>query len=141
MSQSFDTDGYLKITLSHNGKKKSIAVHRLVARAFIGNPYNLPEINHIDEDKTNNRADNLEWCTTAYNLTYGHRLDCMKGERSPKAKLTSEQVRTIRRIYIKGDTKFGQNALSKKYGVSQQSIRSIVTYETWRHLLEEDNNA
>ena len=138
MSQSSDADGYMKLTLSRNGKKKSVAVHRLVARAFIDNPHNLPEINHIDEDKTNNRVENLEWCTTAYNLTYGHRLDCAKGERSPKSKLTEDQVKTIRNIYIKGDAEFGQAALGRKYGVSQQSIRSIVTCETWRHLLKEE---
>ena len=48
-------------------------IHRLVARAFIPNPNDLPEINHIDEDGTNNRVNNLEWCDRAYNLNYGNR--------------------------------------------------------------------
>lgn len=70
-----DKDGYLIVTLYdeyHN--MKNIKIHRLVAQAFIPNPYNLPEVNHKDEDKTNNNVDNLEFCTTRFNLTYGNRL-------------------------------------------------------------------
>lgn len=46
-------------------------VHRLTATAFINNPHGYPSINHIDENKTNNKAENLEWCTVAYNNAYG----------------------------------------------------------------------
>ena len=63
--------GYAEVTLCKEGKQYTTRVHRLVALAFIPNPDNLPEINHIDENKLNNRADNLEWCSTAYNLNYG----------------------------------------------------------------------
>ena len=61
--------GYLRITLTKKGYKKSIPakIHRLVGFAFIPNPDNKPEINHKDTDKTNNRWDNLEWCTQKEN--------------------------------------------------------------------------
>lgn len=65
--------GYLQVCLSKNKKIKTIYVHRLVAQTFIPNPNNLPCVNHKDEDKTNNRVENLEWCTHKYNNNYGTR--------------------------------------------------------------------
>lgn len=64
-------DGYCRVCLSKNGCGKCINIHRLVAQVFIPNPDNLPQVNHKDEDKTNNVADNLEWCDAKYNINYG----------------------------------------------------------------------
>ena len=71
MKQSIHTKGYKTVTLTKDGKSKTVFVHRIVAEAFIVNPDNLPMVNHKDEDKTNNFAENLEWCTNEYNLSYG----------------------------------------------------------------------
>lgn len=62
---------YLQVTLYKGGHKKCLSVHRLVATTFIPNPQNMPEVNHKDENKLNNRLENLEWCTRAYNNSYG----------------------------------------------------------------------
>ena len=62
--------GYLQVHLYKNGKAKWCSIHRLVAQAFIENPNNLPEVNHIDQDKTNNCVDNLEYCSRQYNIEY-----------------------------------------------------------------------
>ena len=70
LSPGIRSDGYLQVSLCCNGKYKTISIHRLVAQAFLPNPYNLPMINHKDEVKTNNSADNLEWCTVKYNSNY-----------------------------------------------------------------------
>ena len=64
-------NGYLRVCLQKNGIKTNFLVHRLVAEAFIPNPDNLPQVNHKDEDKTNNIYTNLEWCTASYNTNFG----------------------------------------------------------------------
>lgn len=66
--------GYRYITLNYNGSKKSYQVHRLVAKLFLPNPNNYPCVNHKDENPSNNRVDNLEWCTYSYNLSYGSKI-------------------------------------------------------------------
>ena len=73
-------DGYLDVPLYKNGKQYRKFIHQLVAQAFISNPYNKPEVNHIDEDKTNNHVSNLEWMTHMENLNHGSR-----NERAGKA--------------------------------------------------------
>ena len=73
--------GYLLVGLHKEGKQKMFLVHRLVAHAFIPNPEGLPEINHRDEDKTNNLVDNLEYCDRKYNMNYGTRNERMTKNR------------------------------------------------------------
>lgn len=64
-------DGYLTVDLCKHGTDNIQKIHRLVAKAFIPNPNNLSQINHIDENKTNNQVSNLEWCDATYNNNYG----------------------------------------------------------------------
>ena len=82
--------GYYYVTLSKNGKLYSKTVHRLVAQAFIPNPDNKPQVNHIDEDISNNHVSNLEWATARENLNHGTRNErasnSVRGEKNPKAK-------------------------------------------------------
>lgn len=75
LKQAEDKDGYLYVVFWKNGKQKVCKLHRLVACTFIPNPDNLPEVNHINEDKTDNIVENLEWCNRKYNVSYGTRTE------------------------------------------------------------------
>lgn len=88
-----DKDGYLSICL-YRTKCKKFQVHRLVAEAFIPNPYNLPQINHKNELKDDNRADNLEYCDCCYNINYGTRNERtgQKLRNNPKRSLPIVQI-------------------------------------------------
>jgi hypothetical protein len=73
LNQCDNGNGYMYVDLYNSlGKRNKYAVHRLVAKAFVNNPNNLPQINHKDENTFNNRFDNLEWCTQKYNNSYGN---------------------------------------------------------------------
>ena len=65
--------GYTQTILYRDKKQYPIKIHRLVANAFIPNPENKPQVNHIDGDKNNNRIDNLEWCTQAENIQHSYK--------------------------------------------------------------------
>lgn len=71
LTPSTNLRGYLFVELFKNGIGKMVTIHRIIAGTFIPNPDNLQQINHKDEDKTNNRASNLEWCDGVYNVRYG----------------------------------------------------------------------
>ena len=87
--------GYLSVELfDENGKSKRLLIHRLVAMAYIPNPENLPQVNHIDENPLNNAVSNLEWCTAKYNMNYGNGAKT----RHSKIDYTTESRKTTARI-------------------------------------------
>lgn len=124
--------GYLQMNFSLNdgtGKTKTILVHKLIAETFIENPNNLPYINHIDGDKTNNHVDNLEWCTASENSRHAYDTGLAankKGSQSPLAKFTNEQVKEIRILCSKGAS---ETSLAILLGVAQSTIGKIVRGE------------
>lgn len=81
---------YLTVTLSKESKLYTKLIHRLIAEAFIPNPNNLPQVNHKNENKCDNRIENLEWCTAEYNCNYGTR-----NARMAKSKLNGNSKRII----------------------------------------------
>lgn len=142
ISQQKDKKGYMRVGLYVNHKTINNKVHRLVAATFIPNPNNYPQVNHKDENKSNNHVENLEWCTCKYNIRYGtgkqRAAEKNSGERNNMAKLKEEDVRRIRSIYIPGDKENGKRKLAEKYHVSYETITKIVTNQHWKHLLKEE---
>ena len=124
--------GYLWASFTINGVKKKLLIHRVVAMAFIENPYNKPQVNHIDGDKTNNHVSNLEWCTNYENRQHAvnHNLHA-KGEQLAK-KLSIEKVKRIREEYIPYSTDNNQYTIAKKYGISQRQVMKIVNGLDWK---------
>lgn len=119
-------------TVQIDGKNRK--VHRLVAEAFIENPNNLPQVNHIDGDKTNNCVSNLEWVSNRDNVNHAFANGLMHtGAKEFGAKLTEEQVRCIRASYKPKTMGCGSKAMAKKYGVSDTTIRNILKGVKWRH--------
>lgn len=131
------TNGYLSVVVSLGSRKKFICIkiHRAVAETFLPNPNNLPQVNHIDGDKTNNCVDNLEWCNNQYNTqhAWNNGLCTPKfGENNTNAKLTREDVDFIRAHYKPYDKEFGIRALSRKYKVHHETIRHALYGENWK---------
>ena len=90
LKDSTNKNGYKNVNLYLEGVLRRFLIHRLVAEAFIENPNNYPKVNHKDENKENNKANNLEWCTQKYNINYGTRTqrhsESIKGSRHPKSR-------------------------------------------------------
>lgn len=94
LSTHKNSKGYERVYLCKDNGGKCLAIHKLVAMAYIPNPNNLPQINHKDENKQNNSVNNLEWCTNNYNSNYGTR-----NKRMAKAKRKKVLCIELNRIF------------------------------------------
>ena len=136
-STSITKDGYVKVRLMRNGKDRTSRIHRLVAEAFIPNPENKKTVNHIDGVKTNNNVVNLEWANRSEQMHHAYELGlktAMIGSTNTQAKLTDEQVREIRKTYVRQSKEFGTVALGKKYGVTNRVIGLVVSGKAYRNV-------
>jgi hypothetical protein len=126
------TGGYHNVALTLNGNPKSYYVHILVAKTFIINSENKPEVNHKDGDKKNNQVVNLEWSTPKENTAHARStgLCNQNGEDSIKATLTNKLVEEIRSMYE--SELYTQRELAVKFGMDFRKINQIVNYKTYR---------
>lgn len=132
--------GYMRFELvkTENGKRirKTISVHRLVAETFIPNPENKPFVNHINGIKTDNRVENLEWCTAKENTEHAIRTGLMAGINHPNhnSKLSSDDVKHIRDNYNKNDSNNNMTALAKKYNMHRNTISKVINGKTYKYI-------
>lgn len=128
--------GYMTVcvSLGSRNNKKLFKIHKCVAEAFLPNPDNKPEVNHIDGDKTNNDINNLEWVTGSENVKHAFDIGiahARKGEDNTTSKLTWNDVGFIRNCYKGYDKEFGARALGRRFNVCHSTIAAIVHKETW----------
>jgi hypothetical protein len=134
--QSTHSNGYKSVSLWSNNKEKRMLVHRLVAQHFIGDVTGL-EVNHIDFDKGNNNASNLEIVTKSANMYHARvnkrfkgNLLCV-GDKNPSAKLTESQVIEILKRRNEGAK---TKDICKEFPIKKSSAQNIFSGKTWKHI-------
>lgn len=134
MKTTPDSKGYVIMDLNRNGKRFSVSLHRLIAIAFVVNPNNLPVINHKNGIKSDNRAENLEWCTQSENNQHAYDTGLahgMKGTKHWNVKLIESNVIEIRNSVSHGVRRM---ILAKKFGVTRTTIGDIIRRRSWTHI-------
>lgn len=120
------TYGYIQLELCKNNTGTTVKVHRLVAIAFVPNPLNLPQVNHLDGDKTNNNDWNLGWTDNSGNQIHAFKLGLnkqKKGENHIRSKLTNLQATDIR---LKYKNNISIKILAEEFNVNKITIRRII---------------
>ena len=139
-------NGRKTVVLCKNKDKNYIRVHRLVAGAFIPNPENKPEVNHLDGNQSNNCVENLEWSTRSENMEHAYRTGLKhiterqkkltslanRGEGCANSKLTKNDVLQIRSIYDQGF--FTQSEIAESYNLNQGHVSDIINKKRWAWL-------
>lgn len=140
MKTRIGTDGYVFINLKVKGKNYTKKIHRLVALTLIENPFNLPQINHKDGNKTNNNVNNLEWVNAKQNCLHAintNLRNSFKEENNIKCKLNRNTVIKIKEILKEKDNKkLSYKQIGDMFNISFRTIWDIHKKRTWRDVNE-----
>lgn len=135
LKQNISRFGYSRIELNVNGTAKKHLVHRLVAFAFIPEVKDKPHVNHLDNNRSHNIVENLEWCTVKENINYASsqgRLNDVKGIKNANAFLKEDQVLEIRRLAA--TNQFKQCEIAMLFGLDEKHVSLIVLRKRWKHI-------
>jgi len=127
--------GYMRSSLWRNQKRFNCSVHRLVAEAFIPNPDNKPQVNHINGIKDDNRVENLEWCTQSENGLHAHRTGLVnhaRGHKHSSSKLTKDDVLELRRLYKLNIYTLRQ--LGDMFNIADSTAYRIANKKTYKNI-------
>ena len=132
------TRGYLRVSLYNKSGRKCKLVHRLVAEAFLPNPDNKSDVNHINGCKTDANVCNLEWVSASENMFHAHSSGLRpvlntQGENNGFSKLTETQVRQIKKLLAQGS--LTQKTISSQFNVSRETISSIKNGRRWQDVM------
>ena len=130
-----DKDGYLRATIYLKGERISHGVHIFVAKAFIPNPENKPQVNHKDGVKTNNCVYNLEWCTAKENIQHAHRTGLTKPKRMedhPNSVYTNSQIERVCELLSENEETM--KSISKITNVSYTVVKQIRNHVIWNDI-------
>lgn len=123
IAERVQRDGYIQVKIVSSKKQYTKSLHQLVAIAFIPNPCNKLQVNHIDGDKTNNNADNLEWVTPRENISHAIKHNLIRGHAGGK-KLSDFDIMEIR--YLGNNVKMRYKELAALYGISVGYLSGIL---------------
>ena len=131
LTKTLSNKGYLFVTIKIDRKNKQKRINRLVAEAFISNPENKPQVNHINGIKTDNRVENLEWCTAKENTIHAYKTGLNKNilDNHHSAKLTSRDVSMLR--YLSKEFKCTSVDLSSFFKTSHTNISENIYRGGW----------
>ncbi len=127
--------GYITVYVKKNGWWKSFRVHRLVASTFLPNSFRYPYVNHKNGIKTDNRVENLEWCSISQNCRHAIALGLKKplrGEAVTNSKLKTKDVIEMREKYATGI--FTYKDLAPSYNICWEHVRDVIRKKRWKHI-------
>lgn len=130
------SSGYHTLIFRKNSKSIPIQIHRIIAIAFLQNLHDYTQVNHKNGIKTDNRVENLEWCTPSENILHcilNGRRDTAKGSRKPNATLNEEQVLKIK-IFLKKRGNISFEMVAEMFGVKYGVIQNISSGRCWKHV-------
>lgn len=134
LSPKVEKSGYITHTLTKDGVRKTVKVHRLVATAFIPNPENKPQVNHINGIKSDNHVQNLEWATTFENRQHAYDIGLQKptsGIKNGMCTHTEDEIKFILKMYASG---MRQIDIVNEHGFKKELVNIVVNGKAWKHI-------